>query len=243
MPPRRSSGERRRTRSARSRPPPRRIHHRRRPARGVQPDHPSGAELGDEVLTLIARRRHLHALGVEQLHQRGTDSAGGPVDQDSIARAQSGHPQAGVCVVRRLHAGRSVGQVPVLGHGGHQSVHGDGDQLRVGAGPAVDEAEHAVAHGVRLDALAAVDDHAGVLRPQHLHPGSRPATEGLVDPGVPGPVGAVGAVHGGEVHAHQDLAATGNRVGDIVEDDDFRPPVSPSDRCSHGHSMTTALCC
>ena len=154
-----------------------------------------------------------------------------------MTRAQAGHPQAGVGIVRPLHARRHVDQIPSLRHRGDQPVHGDGDQLGMGTGPAVDEPEHPVPDGVRPDALAYVDHDSGVLRPQHLDSGPWPPTEGPVDPGAAGPVRTVGAVHGGCVQPDQDLAATGYRLGDVVEANDLRAAVPRPDRCTHGSSM------
>ena len=42
-------------------------------------------------------------------------------------------------IVRPLHARSRVGEVPALRHRGDQPVRGDGDQLGMGAGPAVDD--------------------------------------------------------------------------------------------------------
>jgi hypothetical protein len=144
-----------------------------------------------------------------------------------------------MCIVRSLHAWRRVGHIPSLWRRGDQTVDGDGDQFGMGAGSAVDEPEDTVSDGVRSDALADSFDDSGLLGPQHMHTGAWPPTEGPVDPGAPGPVCTVGAVHGGRVHAHQDLAATGGRFGDVVEADDVRAAVPHPDRCTHPHSMAT----
>ena len=82
--------------------------------------------------------------------------------------------------------------------------------------------QHPVPDGVRPDALADADHDSGVLRPQHLDSGPWSCTEGPVDPGASGPVRTVGAVHGGCVQPDQDLAATGYRLGDVVEANDLR---------------------
>ena len=212
------------------------------PCPSAELDDVGRAELGQQVRAArgqpVAHRRHLHALGAEQLHGRRADPTGGPVDQCPVTRAQAGHAEEGMGVVGPLHARRRVGQIPSLGHPGDQPVDGDGDQLGMGAGPAVDEAEHPVTDGVRRDALADADHDAGVLRPQHVDPGPWPPAEGPVDPGLPGPVRAVGAVDGGRVHPHQDLARAGDRLGDVVEADDRRAAVPRPDRCAHRPSMT-----
>ena len=156
------------------------------PLSPVELDDACGPEPGQQVRAAgrqpVAHRGHLHALGAEQLHGRGADPAGGPVDEGPVTRAQAGHAEECMGIVRPLHARRRVGQVPSLGHRGDQPVDGDGHQLGMGAGPAVDEPEHPVTDGVRRDALPDADHDAGVLRPQHVDPRPGPPAEGPVDP-------------------------------------------------------------
>ena len=143
-------------------------------------------------------------------------------------------------VVRPLHAGGRVNQVPCLRHPGDQPVHGNSDQFGMGTRPALDETEHPVPHSVRLHALPDLGHHSGVLRSQHLHAGTRPSADRTVDPGLTRPGGAIGAVHCRRVHLHHDLAARRDGFKDVLEADDLRAAVLRSNRCAHLVSMASA---
>ena len=206
-----------------------------------------GPQLGQQLRSArrepVAHRCHLHPLATEQLHEGGADATGGTMDEDPVAPTQACHAEAGMGVVRPLHARSRVDQCPSLRQTGDQPVHGNGDPFGMGARPAFDEPEHPVTHRVRLDAFPDLGHHSGVLRPQHLHAGTRPSTDHAVDPGLTRPVGAIGAVHRRRVHLHHDLAAGRHWCRDVLEADDLRAAVLRPNRCAHLFSMASAHRC